>query len=140
MENTIRKKEVTEALNQLNKGFQKRAIESAQYIERNFGFPTSVIALNSKSKIPWVTGPDSCVIYIIAPQSEHQKLYEKIQQTPQIQGHVIYPMFPLNEMLKQIQAHPEMLKRNMGGMGIIPPFFSIMKFMEIMQNHSEKNY
>jgi adenine/guanine phosphoribosyltransferase-like PRPP-binding protein len=101
-------------------------IRVAKEMESKYGVKTSVIAEDKKSLMTW--GPPLPItIFLITPMSDNHQLLKKARNEYETEavkkGCTIMETPPIEEWVQMIRKNPEVIKYNIGAIGLIPPFF-----------------
>jgi|GEM_PF-6492670 len=100
-------------------------ITTAKTIEKEFGFPVSVIKRRSTSPIPMSTMGNGYTMFLVLPNTEDheatEKTFIKIREKHPYIGITIAPS--VNEFVAMARKNRQMIRYNTGGMGLISPFF-----------------
>lgn len=98
----------------------------AREIERKYRVRVSVIEKKQSTQklMPWITTPDNCAIYVIAPQTKLKNILDRIRNEEEKQTlfFEIHGIWPVSEMIKLVQKDKTFLRKWLGGIGPLVPF------------------
>jgi pyrimidine operon attenuation protein/uracil phosphoribosyltransferase len=109
-------------------------IKTAKEIEAEFGVKVCVIKRNPTSPIEMITSGGKYTLFIVAPfENTHSTLLKVRKKFPYLG---IQQTLPVEEFVQLAKSKPGIIKINMGGDRLIPPFF----FHEEIYGNYAKNF
>lgn len=103
---------------------RKEFIQKAKDIEKEFGFPVTLITEKAGTGLtfPLIQASDQYVVYIIAPEEKTEKLIRKIQERAFSLGVSVQTVPPVKDLIRMAHEKPEVWSFWLKPMGILVPF------------------